>query len=200
MPPPNEESRLQRQRREEAETRLRIGLAPPMQVAPPSIEALKLLHDLASAPTTASDALKLLHELQVHQVELDLITVQNAAEHSETADQLARYKALYDHAPIGYFVVDLDGGHIIEGNPAGARLLGIPHEQLEDHPFVSFFVAASRDTLVGLLSRAQVETTAVSCVVEALSDTDGLRPLHATAALSPGGETALVALFACASH
>ena len=200
MTTPNFESPLQRQLREEAETRLRIGLTPPMQVAPPSIDALKLLHDLAGSPTTASAALKLLHELQVHQVELDLLHLQHEEEQSETTEQLAHYKALYEHAPVGYFVVGLDGGHIIEGNLAGARLLGIPHDQLEDHPLSSFLVGESQDALGVLLGRAGAEAKAVSCVVEVQGGADGSQILHATATLSPGGEGALVALFACASH
>jgi len=34
--------------------------------------ALAVLHTLASSPDTAADALALLHELQVHQIELDM--------------------------------------------------------------------------------------------------------------------------------
>ena len=44
----------------------------PASRPPSASEALKVLHDLAASPATAADALALLHELQVHQVELDL--------------------------------------------------------------------------------------------------------------------------------
>jgi len=36
-------------------------------------EAMGVLYELAAAPDTAADALALLHELQVHQVELELL-------------------------------------------------------------------------------------------------------------------------------
>jgi PAS domain-containing protein len=59
------------------------------------------------------------HELQVHQVELELqneelIRTRNAAE--ELRD---KYLDLYDFAPVGYFVLDING-HIIEVNLTGA--------------------------------------------------------------------------------
>lgn len=198
MPPPNDESKLQRRRREEAELRLQTGLAPALQSMPPSLDTLTLLHDLASSPATASSALKLLHELQVHQVELDLITLQTEEEQRETASQLARYKSIYDHAPIAYFVVGLNNGEILEGNLAGARLLEISHEQLEDLCLRHFFSAASQVALHVLIDLARVEADeAVSCLLELEDSGGGLRRLHATATWAPGGEAALVMLVPC---
>jgi hypothetical protein len=60
------------QLRQKAETRISGGNAPATKGWTLGAASLMLLHRLASNPDTASDALKLLHELQVHQVELDL--------------------------------------------------------------------------------------------------------------------------------
>jgi len=55
------------------------------------------------------DAKKLLHELQVHQIELEMQNEElcHTNETAETA--LKKYTMLYDFAPMGYFTLDSDG-------------------------------------------------------------------------------------------
>jgi hypothetical protein len=78
--------------RHQAETRIREGDAPQdTHRWSTGVEALTLLHDLASAPASAGDALKLLHELQVYQVELDLQYEQMELSQRELAEELHRY-------------------------------------------------------------------------------------------------------------
>lgn len=69
------------------------------------------------------DAKKLLHELQVHQIELELQNeeLHQAYDTAETA--LKKYTLLYDFAPMGYFTLDSEGC-ICELNFTGAELLG----------------------------------------------------------------------------
>jgi PAS domain-containing protein len=83
-----------------------------------------LLYRLSSDPASASDALKLLHELQTHQVELDLQHAQLLESENELHAQLAHYRALYEQAPIGYLVLEGDG-RILQSNRAAAELLGL---------------------------------------------------------------------------
>lgn len=71
----------------------------------------------------ASDDLKLLHELQVHKLELEMQfeELQQAYETLESA--LKKYTMLYDLAPMGYFSLDKDG--MITGlNYTAADMLG----------------------------------------------------------------------------
>ena len=88
-----------------------------------SASALSALHELASSPSTAGEALTLLHELQVHQVEIELQDEELRRSQVELEGALARYVQLYDLAPFAYFSVDADTA-IYEVNLAGARLLG----------------------------------------------------------------------------
>ena len=88
--------------RQNAEERLAKGTAPSTRGWPTGMQALTLLHGLASAPETASDALKLLHELQVHQVELDLQHEQNEQDRRQLTEDLADCSALFDLAPFAY--------------------------------------------------------------------------------------------------
>ena len=72
MPTANTEQHARAELRVTAEERLNRGSAPATRGGSTGAPALASLHRLANAPASASDALKLLHELQVHQVELDL--------------------------------------------------------------------------------------------------------------------------------
>lgn len=91
-----------------------------------SVDALQLLYEHASKPESAADALKLLHELQTYQVELDLLYEQLQANELEINEELAHYRSLYEQAPAAYLIVANDG-KIIEGNQAAGVLFG-------DHP------------------------------------------------------------------
>jgi signal transduction histidine kinase len=71
----------------------------------------------------------LLHELQVHQVELALQNAQLREARDALEAAVARYRGLYDSAPVGDLVVD-PAGTILAGNPAAAALLRLPPADL----------------------------------------------------------------------
>ena len=129
--------------------------------------ALRVLHELASSPDTAADALALLHELQVHQVELDLQTEELRDARIELETALARQQQLYDAAPVAYLVLDAQA-QMLELNATGVQLLGGTRERLHGQGFERFLVPASRTTLQGLLARARQEnsTQAASLVLQ----------------------------------
>jgi diguanylate cyclase (GGDEF)-like protein/PAS domain S-box-containing protein len=87
--------------------------------------------------------MRMLHELQVHQNELEM---QNRAlreaqlELEETRD---RYANLYDYAPLAYFTFDRDGV-IQEANLTGAAMLGIDRSSLAGVSFVNYVAAQDR--------------------------------------------------------
>ena len=86
------------------------------------------------------DAQKMLHELEVHQIELQMQNEElRQAQDTITASQ-ERYADLYDFAPVGYFTFD-STGLITEVNLTGASLLGVDRGELTNKPF-SLFVAA----------------------------------------------------------
>jgi PAS domain S-box-containing protein len=118
----------------EAELRLRAlarltGRADAADPRANSAAALSVLYELASSPSTAGDALALLHEIQVHQVEVELQAEELRRSRVEIEAELARYVQLYELAPFAYFSVDADSV-ICEANLAGARLLGAPRDAL----------------------------------------------------------------------
>ena len=106
-----------------AEGRIKEGTAPLTRGWPTGMQALTLLHDLASRPETASDALKLLHELQVHQVELDLQHEQAEEDRRQLTEDLTNYTALFDLAPFAYLTLEPEG-LVITANRIGSDWLG----------------------------------------------------------------------------
>ena len=117
-------------------------------------DAMAVLMGLSSSPATASDALAVLHELQVHQVELDLQNEELRASRLELENALARQRYVFEHAPVGLLVLDISAV-LCDVNLAAARLLGAPREQLLGRALVSWLSATSGNLLGNLLAKAR---------------------------------------------
>lgn len=155
--------------------------------------ALGVLYELASSPATAPGALALLHELQVHQVEVDLQDEELRRSRAELESALSRQAQLYDYAPAAYFTVDRDTV-VAELNLTGAELLGFDRDFLRDRALDGFLTADSAAVLRGMLAR--VAEGAASTVAELqLRGQDGAtRPVHAAVRRDPAAAGFLIAL------
>src|SRR5512133_2251568 len=80
-------------------------------------------------PGTELDTQRLLHELQVHQIELEMQNEELKQARVAVEAALERYTDLYDFAPVGYFTLDRNGT-IGQVNITGAGLLGIDRSKL----------------------------------------------------------------------
>ncbi|HYA92769.1 MAG TPA: ATP-binding protein [Thermodesulfobacteriota bacterium] len=94
---------------------------------------------------SAVDTAKLVHDLQVHQIELEMQNEALRKAQAEIEKSRSRYFDLYDFAPIGYFTFD-QKGMILEANLAGAKLLNIERSLLLRSPFIRFVSPESRTT------------------------------------------------------
>ena len=93
----------------------------------------------------ANDPQKLLHELHVHQIELELQNEELRQVQAELEASRILYRDLYDLAPIGYCTID-DQGIIRQANLTAATLLGVVPENLVKQPISSFIVDEDQDT------------------------------------------------------
>jgi len=86
------------------------------------------------------EILKLIHEIEVHQIELEMQNEELIVA-KERAIELAseKYAELYDFAPSGYFTLSKDG-KIDDLNIAAAQMLGKERERLKNGRF-GFFVS-----------------------------------------------------------
>jgi len=196
MDKPTTESNQFSQLRIAAEARLKEGTAPQTKGWPTGVSALTLLYNLSSDPTSASDALKLLHELQVHQVELDLQYEQMEATQRELAEELARYKGLYEFVPAGYFRVGHQG-EIFEANLIGATLLGVGHDELYGNRIDSFLAPNSQPVFLEMLQRLRDSGSRDGCEVQTGGNGNVLRRFRVVAGVTPGDKSFLMVFCEC---
>jgi PAS domain S-box-containing protein len=83
------------------------------------------------------DALRTVHELQVHQIELELQNEELKRTREELEQQVEKYSDLYNFAPVGYFMLD-NRGAILEVNLTGAKLLDVDRSNIIGIHFNSF--------------------------------------------------------------
>ncbi len=95
---------------------------------------------------TPSPALtgRLDHELQIHQIELEMQSEELRRPHAELEASRARYFDLYDLAPVSYFTVN-EQGVILEANLTAATLLGVERGSLIDRPLAAHVVREDRE-------------------------------------------------------
>jgi len=178
------------QLRADAEGRLQNGSAPLTAGWTISPEALSLLYRLSSDPKSSADALKLLHELQTHQVELDLQHAQLAENEHELALQLAHYQALYEKAPAAYLVIGRDG-RILQSNEAANRLFGLDGDQVKDHLLTSLLSAESKPALKEMLEESGQVDVNQAVPVKTLDS----RPFRLVSDVAPQDDAFLVLIF-----
>lgn len=87
---------------------------------------------------------KLLHELQVHQVELNMQNDELRKAQIAMEESRDRYVDLYDFAPIGYFTLTRDG-MISELNLTAGDMLGVVRKKLLARRFSQFVADEDRD-------------------------------------------------------
>jgi PAS domain S-box-containing protein len=93
---------------------------------------------------TQRSAEELLHELQVHQVELEMQNDELRRAQVELEKSHDRYVDLYDFAPVGYLTLTRDA-MIAEVNLTGAALLGIERKKLLQRRFAHLVAAEDND-------------------------------------------------------
>ena len=106
----------------------------------------------AGAPKSDADTQRLLHELQVHQIELEMQNAELQKARDELEAPLEKYTDLYDFAPVGYFSLD-EQGLILEVNLTGAALLGVERSRLINRRLPRFVAPASRPIFLAFLEK-----------------------------------------------
>ena len=115
-------------------------------------EAQIALGDLPSKSNL--DPVRLLHELQVHKIELELQNEELISANLELTALRRRFEALYRHAPCGYLTLSMEGA-VLEANDRALAMLKRDMAALSNTPLQDCLVAESLPAFEDMLAAAR---------------------------------------------
>ncbi|MGZ4371444.1 MAG: ATP-binding protein [Gaiellaceae bacterium] len=124
----------------------------------------------------------LVHDLQVHQIELELQNRDLRQTQNELEESRARFEELYDFAPVAYYTFDSQG-RIQEVNLTGASMVGRDRAPLIGQSFVNLVKMQNPDAFWGHLRRCATERKPV--VSELRFSTERGGPMDVQAVSAP---------------
>lgn len=111
---------------------------------------------------SADDVARLVHELRVHQVELQLQNEELRNSELELQRMTDQYRELYDFAPVGYFTLD-KYNRIAAVNLSGSALLGMERAKLLRTSFTRFIAPDSSGQFYLIRRQAMESGNRQSC-------------------------------------
>jgi len=110
------------------------------------------------------DDSRLVHELHVHQIELEIQNAELRQARDELETLIEKYSDLYDFAPVAYFTIDRNGA-IRTVNLRGTRLLDIDRSRLLGLSFELFVKDDDRPFFIEFLRKVFASQVMESCEV-----------------------------------
>jgi PAS domain S-box-containing protein len=105
----------------------------------------------AAASLAPDDIAAVIHELQVHQIELEMQNEELHRTHAELNAQREKYFERFEMAPVGYLVLD-EEGIVSDSNLTAAHLLGVERDILVGQPLSAFVYPLEQDAFYLLMS------------------------------------------------
>ncbi|NTW63628.1 MAG: PAS domain S-box protein [Chlorobiaceae bacterium] len=121
------------------------------------------------SPPSYHEMQHVLHELEVHKIELEMQQEELLQSRAETEEGLKRYIELYDFAPLGYLTLSRNGT-IIEVNLAASKILGLERSLLTGDRFGRFIRDEDLPAFNALLERIFSRTDPWFCEVQLHND------------------------------
>jgi len=130
----------------------------------------------------------LVHELQVHQVELEMQNAELQVGRDRMEEVLEKYTDLFDFAPVGYFSLD-ETGVILEVNLMGTTLLGVERSRLINRRLPGFIAPENQPGFLAFLKRVFAGTGKQFCEAPLVKENGSTfwAGCHGTAALTASG-------------
>ncbi len=130
---------------------------------------------VADSPTSTADWQRILQELSVHQIELEMQNEQLQYSRDEILKEQRRYTDLYDCAPVGYLTLAADST-ITELNLTASRLLAIDRSRLNGVRFGFLIAPEDRHAFNSMMNRTFLSGGIEHCevlIVRSVSEKSG---------------------------
>ncbi|MBR9986953.1 MAG: PAS domain S-box protein [Desulfosarcina sp.] len=151
-------------------------------------EALLRAATKRGAPArTPADTQRLVHELQVHQIELEMQNEELRESREQVEAGLERYTDLYDFSPVGYLTLDRDGA-IRQVNLTASLLLGVARARLAGRRFGIFLGESERTGFNAFLKKVFASQAKEICEAALLNEANGPRKVQLTGIMSQDGQ------------
>ncbi|MDP2891414.1 MAG: hypothetical protein Q8P34_20910 [Bacteroidota bacterium] len=134
-------------------------------------EKLRVRQDKTTASTVENDVKRLVHELQVHQIELEMQNEELVQANERAESSLKKYTMMYDFAPMGYFTLD-QNGMICDLNFTGAELLGDRRFSLLNSSFKLYVSEETLPVFNEFLNMVYLGRSKESCKIMLGSDSE----------------------------
>ena len=135
----------------------------------------------------------MIHELEVHQIELEMQKEELILAKEEAEMAVKKYAELYDFAPLGYFTLT-NSGTVVELNLAGSKLLGKERSKLVNSQFSYFLSNDTKPVFNQFLESVFRVAVKECCEVELLVDENIPINVYLTGIVSENKEQALITI------
>ncbi len=146
------------------------------------------------ALTADADIHRLVHELQVHEIELAMQVEELQDSRAQIEAERARYVDLYDFAPMGYLTLSRDDGRIAAANLAAATMLGVNRAALLRGTLAQYVDRDDRSVLATCLASAASSTARAHCELRLVTPSAVVRFVHVECVPSADSTTLRVSL------
>jgi PAS domain S-box-containing protein len=147
------------------------------------------LHPHGTSPETQ----RLVHELEVHQIELEMQNAELTQARDKMEAALNEYTDLYDFAPVGYLTLDREG-MVLASNLAAAGLLETERSRLLGRRFGLFIAAEDRLRYAEFFANVFAGEGKVSCEVRLGQEDNSPLVVQIEAAAAASGVESRVAV------
>ncbi len=126
---------------------------------------------LGDQALSADETGGLIHELEVHQIELEMQNEELRRTQQELEAARDQFSDLYDFAPVGYFTVE-GNGRILQANLTGAGLLGVDRHRLTGMPLFHFIAGEDQDVFYRHHRQVLAAPERRSCEIQMVNSED----------------------------